>query len=531
MLRAVTYARVSSSQQAEKGYSLPEQQRMLAEHCARHGYLLIEHVVDGGISGTLEDRPALNRVLELVEARVVDLFVAMKIDRLGRENRLSQNVLHQLRQRGIRIEFVEHASGDSPADRLLLNVLGGVAEFEHAQIRERTNAGRYAKAKSGKMPGGPTLYGYRQVSRAEAAAIPEFAGRGGEYLIVESEAAVVREMFARAAAGWSDRRIATWLTEQGLRTRAGALWTRTTLRRMLTNTTYYGTAYYGTAEHRHVPGKTPAGRPRIAAVPRPREEWIEIPVPPIVSEELWRRAQQRREDAGSRTGRPSSIYLLTGVTWCGLCRGFSGQRLRCESFRVCKNKTRPGYEARYYQCQSRRRDGMPFCGTRVRAETLEQAAHAEVERIVRHPEYLIERAREHARQLRDQAGDVVQRVEQLQRELAQVTGRLERLADEALKGVFPSDILGKKAATLTVERERIQAALRKAREALGHLQSPEQAAREAAALIEEIQDAWAEAGDEPVLLQQIYQSVLRVTVAKGMKPTIQVRNYWLPEPA
>jgi len=82
-MRAVCYARVSTDEQAEKGYSLPEQKALLAAYCRAQNLTMVEHVVDEGISGKVAERPGLRRIRSLVEAGAVDTVVAMKVDRLA----------------------------------------------------------------------------------------------------------------------------------------------------------------------------------------------------------------------------------------------------------------------------------------------------------------------------------------------------------------------------------------------------------------------------------------------------------------
>ena len=62
-MQVVTYARVSTQGQAEHGYSLNDQKALLAEHCRGRGYNHVEHIADEGISGRIEDRPGLQRII------------------------------------------------------------------------------------------------------------------------------------------------------------------------------------------------------------------------------------------------------------------------------------------------------------------------------------------------------------------------------------------------------------------------------------------------------------------------------------
>src|SRR4051794_9404785 len=108
IMRTAAYVRVSTNGQVENGYSLPEQRANLEHYCARHGHQLVEIVADEGLSGRLVERPGLSHILALAQARQIDAVVAVRLDRLGRENRIAQDTLHKIRGYGVRVEWVEH---------------------------------------------------------------------------------------------------------------------------------------------------------------------------------------------------------------------------------------------------------------------------------------------------------------------------------------------------------------------------------------------------------------------------------------
>src|SRR5215203_5943506 len=82
--RVVLYARVSTDEQAEKGYSISDQLRSLREHVTREGYDVVEEIVDDGYSGATPNRPGLFRIMELAEDGTIDVVLATKRDRFFR---------------------------------------------------------------------------------------------------------------------------------------------------------------------------------------------------------------------------------------------------------------------------------------------------------------------------------------------------------------------------------------------------------------------------------------------------------------
>ena len=83
--RVILYARVSTQEQAEKGFSLDQQIEALRAYAAREGLEILEEVTDPGQSGASLERPGLDRVRELVAAGGVSVVLAQDRDRLARE--------------------------------------------------------------------------------------------------------------------------------------------------------------------------------------------------------------------------------------------------------------------------------------------------------------------------------------------------------------------------------------------------------------------------------------------------------------
>jgi site-specific DNA recombinase len=221
------------------------------------------------------------------------------------------------------VEFVKGPRGNSPEDQLLVQFQGMFAEYEKAQLAERYRRGKAWRAKSGSvnvLSGAP--FGYRYVRKT-----PE---SGARYEVVPHEAALVAEMFRRYAddgAAIADLR--RWLTSEGVRTRTGKdRWDRSVIWGMLRNPAYAGTAVFGKTRAVHEPaglnrtarlaGRTVPRQVRVAD--RPQEEWTHIPVPALVDQETFERAQQRLADNKRFSGRNTKVpSLLQGLAACASC--------------------------------------------------------------------------------------------------------------------------------------------------------------------------------------------------------------------
>ncbi len=249
----------------------------------------------------------------------MDVVLVYSPDRLARKFAYQALLLEEFARAGVRAEFVKGPRGDTPEDQLLVQFQGMFAEYEKAQLAERYRRGKAYRARTGSvnvLSGAP--FGYRYVRKTDLA--------GAAYEIVEDQAALVAEMFRRYADdGASIADLARWLTGQGVATRTGKhRWDRAVIWAMLRNPAYAGTAVFGkTMATSGTPGLNRVARlqgratPRaVKTVDRPREEWLEIPVPAIVDQDTFARVRQRLEDNKRFAARNTvrADYLDT-VVW------------------------------------------------------------------------------------------------------------------------------------------------------------------------------------------------------------------------
>jgi site-specific DNA recombinase len=98
--RAILYARVSTSEQARNGYSLPQQLEALREYAVREGYEVLEEVSDPGQSGASLERPGMDHVRDLVAAGGVSVVLAQDRDRFSREPAYTYILRRELEEHG-----------------------------------------------------------------------------------------------------------------------------------------------------------------------------------------------------------------------------------------------------------------------------------------------------------------------------------------------------------------------------------------------------------------------------------------------
>jgi len=174
-MRCAIYARVSTSDQ-----NCSMQLVELRRYVKARGWPKAEEYVDSGISGTKASRPELDRLMRDARTRKVDCILVWKLDRWGRSLANLMSSLAELAGLGVRwIAVTQNLDTDegNPTGRLLLQIIGAVAEFEREMIRERTLAGlAYARSK-GRVGGRPARVFDRELCRKLRAQTPPVSWR------------------------------------------------------------------------------------------------------------------------------------------------------------------------------------------------------------------------------------------------------------------------------------------------------------------------------------------------------------------
>ena len=150
-MRVAIYARVSTGEQS------PEMQLAeLRDYCQRRGWEIVDEYVDHGISGARERRPQLDRLTSDAHQRRFDVVLVWKLDRYGRSLKHLVNALAEFEALGITfISLRDNLDLSTPSGRLMFQIIGAMAEFERALIRERVKAGIFHARARGKHIGRP----------------------------------------------------------------------------------------------------------------------------------------------------------------------------------------------------------------------------------------------------------------------------------------------------------------------------------------------------------------------------------------
>jgi site-specific DNA recombinase len=358
-MEAALYARVSTTRQ-QLDQTIEQQIERLREYVAEQpGWHLEEkHIyLDEGYSGANLNRPGLDRLRECAAKAEFEMILITAPDRLSLNYVHQVLLIEEFQNLGCQVQFLERPMSRDPHDQLLLQIRGAVAEYERSLITERMRRGRRAKLRSGLLlPWTVVPYGYLLDPEHPRDA------RKVSLDLVKSE--IVRQMFAwytapqkRCSLYW----IAKKLSDECIPTPSGGVrWNVATIRGILRSTAYAGMAYSGRT--RPVPAVSrksalqPVG-PSDSVAPAPQEDWIGIPVPAIVSQELYDAAQQRFHENKQMSNRNNHKhdYLLRALVSCGQCHMSCTGRMASPgySYYVCRGRKDPLRFARGERCTAR----------------------------------------------------------------------------------------------------------------------------------------------------------------------------------
>jgi site-specific DNA recombinase len=319
--RAIVYCRVSTVSQ-EDGTSLDSQMAACVQEAANRGCEVAEILTEIESGGLYLARPKMQAALAAIESGEADALIVYKLDRTGREVGALRDIRRRIAKAGGQLIFADGMQFDKNASgNLMFTVMGAFAENEREVIRERTVRGARAKAQSGRMPSvGYSPYGYRAIRKSDIIKGTHPEGSDGTYELVESEAHLVPLIFEKYVELRSLRRAASWLSDNGHRTRAGKLWKPSVLGGIIGNPIYKGEPAYGKRKRHTDEARLASGYQIEYIRAAPRGDWITCAAPALVSCELWEEANAlRRAGTQQRSGQKEKRYLLTGLMFCPEC--------------------------------------------------------------------------------------------------------------------------------------------------------------------------------------------------------------------
>jgi site-specific DNA recombinase len=434
MKTAAIYTRVSSDQQKDNK-TIGSQVDELLHFAQEHGYLVPEEYIfrDEGYSGAILVRPGLEKVRDLSAEGQIQAVLIYSPDRLSRNYAYQVVLMDEFASCGTEILFINSPKADTPEEALLLQFQGMIAEYERAIIKERSRRGKRFKAKSGVVSvlcGAP--YGYNYIKKTDDTA--------AYYEINEQEASVIREMFRMYTEDFCGMgTVARQFTAEKIPTRKNiGKWERSVIWAMLRNPAYYGKACYGKTEHAERQRITKPLRAKGGFVAqngcnreKPREEWIEIPVPAIISQETFDIAQERLKSNKLHSQRNTKVEtLLQGMMVCSEC-GYSLYRTH--------TTTSAKKKIYYYRCfgsDAYRFEGVRKCNCKpVRQDYLDNIVWQQIVELLEDP-MLIQREVEKRVEETRNASPVLKQKDAILRQRNKLSQAMDKLLDAYQEGLI-----------------------------------------------------------------------------------------------
>ena len=442
MKTAAIYTRVSSDQQRENK-TIDSQVAELLHFAQEQGCIVPEEYIfkDEGYSGAILIRPGLEKVRDLSAEGQIQAVLVYSPDRLSRNYAYQVVLMDEFSACGTEVLFVNSPKADTPEEALLLQFQGMIAEYERAMIKERSRRGKRFKAKSGVVSvlcGAP--YGYNYIRKtAETAAY---------YEINEEEAVIVQEVYQKYTEAFlSIGAITRELNARKIPTRKRiSKWERSTVWAMLRNPAYCGKACYGKTEITQRQRITKPLRAKNGHSPhngsnreKPREEWIEIPVPAIVSQSIFDLAQERLKSNKIHSQRNTKVEtLLQGMMVCSGC-GYSLYRTYTET--SAKNRI---YYYRCFGSDAYRFEGERKCNCKpVRQDYLDHVVWQEIVKLLEDPG-LIQRELEKRIEATKNGSPVIRQKTVIEKQRTKLTQSMDKLLDAYQEGLISISQLRKR---------------------------------------------------------------------------------------
>ncbi|MBQ7883920.1 MAG: recombinase family protein [Phascolarctobacterium sp.] len=319
------YVRVSSTRQAEGGYSLEAQEKVLRDEIARQGKKVFKVYKDAGISGYTMERPGLQAMLNDAKEGLFGSVGVWMISRLSRKLANLLVIFDEFQRENIQLfSFTEKFDLNTPVGKFTAQMFGSIAQMQREALIENVLNGSKKKAKAGKVVGGK-LFGYDS--------IPDTDDPKGtkKLVIVPREAKAVRKVFDLYLQGYGFKSIAQMLNADGYRGSKGSPFSIMSIKRILDSKVYAGMVKY-------------CG------------EYYQGIHEPIVSIETWEKAQAMLATKTHCKRIVDYRYLLSGLVKCPAC---GTGMIPAHVFHKNKNGTERRYY--YYSCNEYNNRGTGNC--------------------------------------------------------------------------------------------------------------------------------------------------------------------------
>ncbi len=400
MRRVAIYIRVSTTEQAEEGFSVPAQKEKLINYCKAREWIISDIYIDPGYSGSNINRPAIQKLI--TEIKNFDIVLVYKLDRLSRSQKDTLHLIEDVFLSN-KVDFVslsEAFDTSTPFGRASIGILSVFAQLERENIKERSKLGKKERAKNGLYHGGalgPIGYNYAH----------------GELKIDDYEAMQIREIYNLYTHGMGIKNIVKQM--ENYHHKHGK-WNRESVARIIDSKLYIGKINY-------------------------YDEYFEGQHDAIVTEELFEKAKAIRH----RKYNPKSFKynsLLAGLIFCGNCGARYFMKSDCNG------------HYKYYKCYSRSKTSSfmikdPTCKNDIYKEK-------ELDEIIEARIHQIALDKNSVKNKKKKEEDNISEIKTLQKKLSQLEKKIDKLLDLYQLETIPLNDIGKKLSEVYAEKRNIE---------------------------------------------------------------------------
>lgn len=316
------WIRVSTEEQA-KGDSPEHHEQRARMYAELQQWNVIEVYHLEAVSGkSVINHPEAQRMLKDIKSGHIDGLIFSKLARLARNTRELLDFADIFeKSKADLISLEEKIDTSSPAGRFFYTLISAMSQWEREEISSRVLASVPIRAKLGKSLGGAAPYGYEWINK--------------ELVLHPTEAPIRKMIHELFVIHKRKKRVVKIINDKGYRTRQGGLFTDSTIDRLLLDPIAKGL--------RRVNYSKSLGEGKAWEL-KPKEEWVFVPAPRIISDELWQQCNDILDNMAKKYNKVRSrgIYLFAGVLTCQ-CGEKMYMRNASPKYicKVCKNKIEP----------------------------------------------------------------------------------------------------------------------------------------------------------------------------------------------
>ena len=431
------YARVSTTKQADRDLSIPDQLNQMRDWCKRNGYAVGGEYVDAGLSATDDRRPEFQRMVSeaTLKPSPFDAVIVHSQSRFFRDHIEFALYERRLNKAGCKLVSITQQTSDDPSGAMARQIFSLFDEYQSKETAKHTLRAMNENARQGFFNGSRPPFGYKteQIDMIGA------KGPKKRLVIDEVEAPTVRRVFDLYLNGLRGvemgcKQIASHFNEQGQLLR-GANWTRTRVHQILCDTACCGDYIFNKKEMRTNKVK-------------PKDEWIHVKLEPIIDPDKFALVAAKRHQRSPAITPPritSSPTLLTGLLKCANCGA------------GMTTATGKGGRYRYYKCNTR-------IGQRSSACSTPAVSMGKIDRLVLDafadkvltPVRLLAILKEMKSHLKTANSRQDETIRSLQKELTELEHATNRLYEAVEKDLLPmDDMLRQRAQKLKARRETV----------------------------------------------------------------------------